>query len=466
MMEKISNLSFLTKFVTFTLFFWVSHYSNESSPFGKLWNKKNNQSSNSLKIGASRLLKGQADVIDEQRNAYLREQLMGMLDNTEDDITFAKQFNVLMKENSGQNEFNKYANVDKSMDACNYDGEFSKIYNLYVNNNNSEKKSNPIYVKDDLAKKNNSLKQDNNTSKRNTQNSGNDFENLHNSFKFNMKSSGNRNKQKNESSLSKKSDSSTSLAKTANSPNINMHNKSDKEKYSLKEDSTSLANRANALKYAQNIQILLNKFKYFNNMETAVSELKKDSKTKKLIDELIQGNVMENFFYMLKYADDSKDILNDLNNNDNIEKLLYVLKFFDNGKTSNEKKMTFSDVQSKGKKVLKIKRSLITSFIINVFKKFDQMYENQLYSLFNNSDKTNLKDASDFKKAMHYIGYMKIFIPIIASFLLIGFFIAAQEVAKYVIIVLSILASTGYTLFKAKKCYYKNKVAKAKSNNK
>ncbi|GAB68675.1 hypothetical protein PCYB_141020 [Plasmodium cynomolgi strain B] len=215
-------------------------------------------------------------------------------------------------------------------------------------------------------------------------------------------------------------------------------------------------NRSNALSYAKNIEKILNKLKYFNNVETAVDELKNDPSFKKILDELQNGNGLERLFYVLKYSDDSEGILSELKKNDNIEKLIYVLNYYEKN-SEPQKKEELKKVASKKDhngnnklSLLNVKKKKLKVWITKLFDKFDQMYEDQLLSLFSSEFDNDGNDSTDNKKFLHTLKYVKILIPI--------------AFAVIIIAILSVSA-VAYTIFKVKKCHYKKKVERINKKN-
>ncbi|CAA9990611.1 Plasmodium exported protein, unknown function [Plasmodium knowlesi strain H] len=228
------------------------------------------------------------------------------------------------------------------------------------------------------------------------------------------------------------------------------------------------ANRISALAYAQNVEKLLNKLKYFNNVETAVEELKNDANFKKILDELQNGNGLERLFYVLKYSDDSEGILSELKKNDNIEKLIYVLNYYENNSKTPPKKELKNVASKKDKKgkfklsLLKIKKKKLIGFITKIFSKFDKMYEDQLLSIFS-SELDN--DSTDNQKFFHLLKYTKILIPFVFAAIFVVILILVQNIAYYITVAAIIAATIGYTAFKVKKCHYKKELERMNMKN-
>ncbi|ANQ09629.1 Uncharacterized protein PCOAH_00037330 [Plasmodium coatneyi] len=231
------------------------------------------------------------------------------------------------------------------------------------------------------------------------------------------------------------------------------------------------ASRLSALSYVQNVEKLLNKLKYFNNVETAVEELKNDPSFKKILDELQNGNGVERLFYVLKYSEDSEGILSELKKNDNIEKLVYVLNHYENNSKSpkkkeskKESKKVASKKNNKGRfklSLFKIKKKKLVVLIVKLFKMFDQMYEKQLLSIFD----SELDESTDNNKFIHNLKYTKILIPFVFAAILMIFIALLQNVTYYISIAVIIVATIGYTAFKVKKCRYKKKIEKKNTEN-
>ncbi|GAW83215.1 Plasmodium exported protein, unknown function [Plasmodium gonderi] len=221
-------------------------------------------------------------------------------------------------------------------------------------------------------------------------------------------------------------------------------------------------NRKNALSYAQNMHKLLNKLKYYNNVETAIDALKNDDRFKKILEELQQNNGMEKLLYILKYSDDSEEILSELKKSDNIEKLVYVFNYFENNSISHKKEVSKdnSNISSKLSS-LSAKKKKTIMWLMKMLIKFDKMYEDQLLSIFSSDlDDEEMKDISEKKKILNYIQYSKILLPIAVAVILIAILSSFGTVTYYIFASLLTLSAIGYTGFKVKKCRYKKKVEK------
>ncbi|VUZ98538.1 Plasmodium exported protein, unknown function [Plasmodium vivax] len=229
--------------------------------------------------------------------------------------------------------------------------------------------------------------------------------------------------------------------------------------------------RSSALSYAQNVEKILNKLKYFSNVETAVRELKNDPSFKKILNELQNGNALERLFYVLKYSDDSEEIISELKKSDNIEKLIYVLNHYENN-SQPPKRETIKKASSKKDydgnsklSLLNIKKKKIILWITKMFNKFDKMYEDQLLSLFSSDLDDDENDSSEHKKILHIVKYVKVLIPIALCAVIIAVFSVLQNVTYYIISALLAASAVGYTIFKLKKCHYKKKVERINKEN-
>ncbi|EUD64020.1 hypothetical protein C922_05595, partial [Plasmodium inui San Antonio 1] len=221
-MKEKTQYSSVTKIFAVSLLVWLCQYSNESSAIGKSWIEE--QGKNNLSAAtARRVLKEDEEVIAEQRNALLKEKLIGLIEDgqedNDDNLNFAKRFNALIQEENFQKGLNpslKDENGKREMNPSEYDDivklhntfnfnesnknlkkdvnliEFAdsgKVQNFQKLNDTAEKQTNPFTIPDNLAKQNSSQNLYSESARQlNTFPPNDDFGKLHNSINVNMQS--------------------------------------------------------------------------------------------------------------------------------------------------------------------------------------------------------------------------------------------------------------------------------------
>ncbi|EUD64617.1 hypothetical protein C922_05032 [Plasmodium inui San Antonio 1] len=200
----------------------IYYKSDNSSAIGKSWIEK--QGKNNLSAAtAGRVLEEDEEVIAEQRNAFLKEKLIGLIEDgqedNDDNLNFAKRFNALVQEENFQKGLNSSLKDEKrgrGMNPSEYDDivklpntfnfnesnknlkkdvnliEFEdsgEVQNFQKLNEKPAKQTNPFTVPDNLAEQNSS--QDlysESTRQLNTFPPNDDFGKLHNSINVNRQS--------------------------------------------------------------------------------------------------------------------------------------------------------------------------------------------------------------------------------------------------------------------------------------
>lgn len=349
--------------------------------------------------------------------------------------------------------------------------EFENLHNSFKFNNGSGKKSQPGKLEDDFEKRLRELKDDFYADKlfKNTSGHYDHYQTLFGAY--NKKDGSNF-----ELNNLNKNNLSNDFGKVTH--NLNKQNNFDSEKRELKlvddysfhtdkkysslKKDPSIENRSSALKYAQCIEKLMFKLRFYDNVENVVADLKNDTNIKKLLDELKEINGFEKLLYILKYSDDSEGLLRELKKDNNAEKLLCVLNYYGTCSKANKKELLKTDLKGIEKVKYYLKKKVLILWLVKMFKKFDKMYENQLLSLFQVNDKSDSKNASEYSRVIHFMKYFKVLSPIALAIVFVALISVIQEFAY--VLTMSVIAASAilYTLFKVKKCLYKKKIEAAK----
>ncbi|SBT72496.1 Plasmodium exported protein, unknown function [Plasmodium ovale] len=317
MKEKTNKLFILTQVLTATLLIWVNYYSDESTTLGKSW-FKNNNGINSLGVRGGRLLKGEAYLRMDQRNAYLKEKLKGIIDEGDDDITFAKRFNSLIQEDHFKKGLNSVAhngNYEDDLDTEEYDyidGDFGKNDHLLVNvqeepgnkydlinfdddyyyeneqqqlprNNYAQQKSNSFHFQNKFSNLHNSVKGNIKNGKQlEPQNKGSEFEKLHNVFNPHKDMEKKTNTAKPQSEFEKLHNSFKFNNDSKNKSQGIKHESEFEKLHNVFNPHKDMEKKTNTAKPQSEFEKLHNSFKFNNDSKNKSQGIKHESEFEKL----------------------------------------------------------------------------------------------------------------------------------------------------------------------------------------
>ncbi|SBT31568.1 Plasmodium exported protein, unknown function [Plasmodium ovale wallikeri] len=310
MKEKTNKLFILTQVLTATLLIW-------STTLGKSW-FKNNNGINSLGVRGGRLLKGEAYLRMDQRNAYLKEKLKGIIDEGDDDITFAKRFNSLIQEDHFKKGLNSVAhngNYEDDLDTEEYDyidGDFGKNDHLLVNvqeepgnkydlinfdddyyyeneqqqlprNNYAQQKSNSFHFQNKFSNLHNSVKGNIKNGKQlEPQNKGSEFEKLHNVFNPHKDMEKKTNTAKPQSEFEKLHNSFKFNNDSKNKSQGIKHESEFEKLHNVFNPHKDMEKKTNTAKPQSEFEKLHNSFKFNNDSKNKSQGIKHESEFEKL----------------------------------------------------------------------------------------------------------------------------------------------------------------------------------------